>query len=146
MDSQTQTTLANDAAPRDMTRDLEQLAELATVFSSARDAMSDEIVTRISRVFSEGISLLDRVTRNEGLMRLVEALDRPESQRLLIALSEALSRTSREIAASQPANGGVSGLWRLAQDSNTQEGLRSLSLLGKHLNDSMRELRRRNGR
>jgi uncharacterized protein YjgD (DUF1641 family) len=130
----------------DLSRDLEQLAELATLVSSARDAMSDEIVTRLSRVFSDGISLLDRLTRNEGLMRLLEVLDRPESQHLLIGLSTALSKMSREIAAMPPARGGMIGLLRLAREPGTQEGLRSLSLLGQHWSESMRDLHRRGGR
>lgn len=135
----------NGAFPGDLSRDLEQLSELATLVTSARDAMSDEIVTRLSRVFSEGIALLDRLTRNEGLMRLLEVLDRPESQHLLIGLSKALSQMSREIATAPPASGGLVGLLRLALEPGTQEGLRSLSLLGQHWSESMRELHRRGG-
>ena len=105
--------------------------------------MSDEIVTRLSRVFSEGIALLDRLTRNEGLMRLLEVLDRPESQHLLIGLSKALGQMSRDIATAPPASGGIAGLWRVAREPGTQEGLRSLSLLGKYWSESMRELHRR---
>jgi hypothetical protein len=127
-------------------RDFAELSELATLVASARDAMSDEIVTRLSRVFSEGITLLDRLTRNEGLMRLLEVLDRPESQYLLIGLSKALSQMSREIAASPPASGGIGELWRLAREPGTQEGLRSLSLLGRYWSESMRELHRSGGR
>ncbi len=147
MNTQTETqAAAADAETRDMARDLEQLSELATLFASARDAMSDEIVTRLSRVFSEGISLLDRLTRNEGLMRLLEVLDRPESQHLLIGLSRALDQMSRDIATSPPASGGVAGLWKIAREPGTQEGLRSLSLLGQYWSESMRELHRSGGR
>jgi uncharacterized protein YjgD (DUF1641 family) len=123
--------------------DLEQLAELATLVTSARDAMSDEIVTRLSRVFSEGISLLDRLTRNDGLMRLLEVLDRPESQHLLIGLSKAIGPMSRDIATAPPAQGGIGELLKLVRDPGTQEGLRSLSLLGKYWSESMRDLHRR---
>jgi hypothetical protein len=125
-----------------LARDLEQLAELATLVASARDAMSDEIVTRLSRVFSDGISLLDRLTRNEGLMRLLEVLDRPESQHLLIGLSKALGQMSRDIATAPPARGGISELLGIVREPGTQEGLRSLSLLGKYWSRSMRELHR----
>ena len=45
--------------------DLEQLYELSTLVTSARDALSDEMVARMSMAFSEGFSLLDRLTRNE---------------------------------------------------------------------------------
>jgi uncharacterized protein YjgD (DUF1641 family) len=127
----------------DLARNLEQLSELATLVTSARDAMSDEIVTRLSRVFSDGISLLDRLTRNEGLMRLLEVLDRPESQHLLIGLSKALGQMSRDIATAPPARGGIGELLRLVRQPGTQEGLRSLSLLGKYWSESMRDLHRR---
>jgi hypothetical protein len=103
-DSQLAMTAADDGT---LARDIEQLAELATLVASARDAMSDEIVTRLSRVFSEGIALVDRLTRNEGLMRLLEVLDRPESQHLLIGLSKALGQMSRDIATAPPARGGL---------------------------------------
>jgi hypothetical protein len=130
----------------DLARDIEQLSELATLVTSARDAMSDEIVTRLSRVFSEGISLLDRLTRNEGLMKLLEVLDRPESQHLLIGLSNAISKMSRDIAVAPPARGGVGDLLKIMREPGTQEGLRSISLLGKYWSESLRDLHRHGAR
>lgn len=121
-------------------RQLEQLTELATLVASARDAMSDEMVTRLARASSEGLTLLDRLIRNEGLMRLLQVLDRPESQHLLVGLSKALTQMTREIAASPPARGGIAGLWQLAREPGTQEALRSLSVLGQYWSESMRLL------
>ena len=72
------------------TDDLQRLVEFAQLVTSAQDAMSDDIVTRLARVMNEGITLLDRLTRNEGLMTLLRVLDQPESQRLLIGFAEAL--------------------------------------------------------
>jgi uncharacterized protein YjgD (DUF1641 family) len=135
--------MPNDAI---LARDIEQLSELATLVASARDAMSDEIVTRLSRVFSEGISLLDRLTRNEGLMKLLEVLDRPESQHLLIGLSNAIGKMSREMAMAPPAHGGVGELLKIMREPGTQEGLRAISLLGKHWSESLRDLHRRGAR
>jgi len=135
--------MPNDAI---LARDIEQLSELATLVASARDAMSDEIVTRLSRVFSEGISLLDRLTRNEGLMKLLEVLDRPESQHLLIGLSNAIGKMSREMAMAPPAHGGVGELLKIMREPGTQEGLRAISLLGKHWRESLRDLHRRGAR
>lgn len=130
----------------DLAREIEQLSELATLVASARDAMSDEIVTRLSRVFSEGISLLDRLTRNEGLMKLLEVLDRPESQHLLIGLSNAIGKMSRDIAVMPPAHGGIGELLKIMREPGTQEGLRSISLLGKYWSESLRDLHRRGAR
>ena len=92
MTTETQGPLAAAAAEPAVERELEELSELAKLVASARDAMSDEMVTRLARAVSEGVTLLDRLTRNEGLMRLLQVLDRPESQHLLVGLARALSR------------------------------------------------------
>ncbi len=130
----------------DLAEDLEKLSELATLVTSARDALSDDIVSRVASALSEGITLLDRLTRNEGLMRLLQVLDKPESQHLLIGLSDALGKMSREISMSPPATGGVLQLLKLASEPGTQEGLRSVSLLGKYWSESMRDLHRHGGK
>lgn len=121
------------------------LVETINFFASAKDAMSDEMVARLAGTFSEGVALLDRFTRNEGLMRLLQVLDRPEVQYLLVSFGDALAAMSRDLATAPPARGGIGGLVKLARDPGTQEGLRSLSLLGKYWSDSLRELHRRGG-
>lgn len=146
MSTQTVTPPATAAAEQaQIMHTVEQLADLSTLVASARDAMSDEIVVRLSRALSEGVTLLDRLTRNEGLMRLLQVLERPEAQHLLIGLSTALSQMSREVAAAPAARGGISGLWRLVREPGTQEALRSLSVLGQYWSESMRDLERSAG-
>ncbi|MES9944762.1 MAG: hypothetical protein B6D77_16590 [gamma proteobacterium symbiont of Ctena orbiculata] len=146
MTAQTESPQTATPVDRDeLAHELEQLSELATLVLSARDALSDDIVSRVASALSEGITLLDRLTRNEGLMRLLQVLDTPESQHLLHGLSTALSKMSRDIATSPPAKGGVVDLVKLAMEPGTQEGLRSLSLLGKYWSDSMRDLHRTGG-
>ena len=124
---------------------VDSLVEMLNLLASAKDAMSDEIVTRLARTASEGMTLLDRLTRNEGVMRLLQVLDRPESQYMLISLADALAKMSRELATAPPAKGGILGLVQLARTPGTQEGVRALSLLGQYWNDSLRELHRRGG-
>jgi len=119
--------------------ELKGLVEIANLIGAARDAMSDEIVTRIAGTMSEGLNLLDRLTRNEGLMKLLQVLDRPDSQNLLIAFSEAINSTSQDIAAAPPAKGGLGCMMRVARDPGTQEGIRLLSMLGKYMSQSLRE-------
>jgi hypothetical protein len=128
----------NEAAVRD-------LVEMINLMASGRDAMSDAMVTRLVRAVSEGIALLDRLTRNEGFMRLLQVLDRQESQYLLMSFAAGLGQMSRELATAPPATGGIGGLLRLAREPGTQEGIRALSLLGRYWNDSLRELHRRGG-
>jgi len=121
------------------------LVDMINLLASAKDAMSDEMVSRLARTASEGMTLLDRLTRNEGLMRLLQVLDRPESQYLMISLADSLAKMSRELATAPPAKGGILGLLQLAREPGTQEGVRALSLLGQYWNDSLRELHRRGG-
>lgn len=133
-------TSSADTAPD---TDLQQLTELATLVTSARDAITDDIVTRLSSAISEGITLLDRLTRNEGLMRLLQVLDRPENQDLLISLSNAITAMSRDLAdAPTPTKGGIGGALQLVREPAVQEGLQLLALFSQHLRESMRELNR----
>ncbi len=74
----------------------EELEELINVVGAARNALTDDIVTRVSGTLSEGLILLDRVTRNEGLMQLMRAIDSPDVQRLLIKLSQALPQAAKD--------------------------------------------------
>lgn len=127
------------------TEDLQRLVEFAQLVTAGRDAMSDEIVTRLAGAMSEGLTLLDRLTRNEGLMHLLKVLDRQETQYLLVALSDAIHAASQEIPGAPPATGGLACMMRVARDPGTQEGLRLLSVFGKHLSHSMREQHRHGG-
>ena len=125
--------------------DLQQLAELSTLIAAARDALSDDIVSRLASAFSEGITLLDRLTRNEGLVHLLQELDRPENQRFLICLSNAFTEASKELATTPQAKGGLVCALRLVQDPGVLEGLRLVSLVGSRLSKSMREMHRHGG-
>jgi uncharacterized protein YjgD (DUF1641 family) len=127
------------------TEELHQLAEMAQLVTAARDALSDDIISRLAGAMSEGLNLLDRLTRNEGLMRLLQVLDRQESQQLLLAMSDAIHMTSRDIVVNAPAVGGLACLMRIVRDPGTQEGLRLLSVFGNHLSQSMREQHHRGG-
>ncbi|MHB1186138.1 helical membrane plugin domain-containing protein [Thiobacillus sp.] len=127
------------------TEDLQRLVEVAQLITAARDAMSDEIVTRMAGAMSEGLTLLDRLTRNEGLMHLLKVLDRQDTQYLLIALSDAVHAASQEIPAAPPATGGLACMLRVIRDPGTQEGIRLLSVVGKHLSHSLREQHRHGG-
>jgi hypothetical protein len=125
--------------------DLHQLAELANLVTAARDAMSDDIVTRLAGAMSEGITLLDRLTRNEGLIYLLQELDRPENQHFLISIANAFTEASRELATTPQAKGGIGCTLRLVRDPGVLEGLRLVSLIGSRLSKSMREMHRHGG-
>jgi hypothetical protein len=125
--------------------DMQHLAEFAGLVTSARDAMSDDIVNRVAWAMSEALILLDRLTRNEGLMRLLQVLDRPESQKLLMAMSEAIDAVAKDIPSSAPAVGGIGCTLRMVRDPGVLEGLRLFTLFGHHLSHQLREQHRLGG-
>lgn len=131
--------------------DLERLAQLARVYGSAQDALSDEMVGRIAETMGEGLSLLDRLNRG-GAGRLVEMLERLEStgalERIARVLPQLLERLDMvgdllecvEAAAAESAKpaaeGGLGGMWRLITDAKTQEALKFMVALGGRLKES----------
>lgn len=121
------------------------LVEMINLVASARDALSDEIITRLAGAVSEGMTLLDRLTRNEGLIYLLQELDRPENQRFLVSLANAFTEASRQLASTPPAKGGIGCVVRVISDEGVLEGLRLMSLVGANLSKSMREMHRHGG-
>jgi hypothetical protein len=121
--------------------DLERLVQVARVYHAAQDALTDEMIGRISETLGEGMSLLDRVNRS-GFWRLVEVMERLESTGALGRIAETLPQllerldmlggllTCVEDAASkskaQPVSGGFGSLWRLMTD---EKSVRSLQFL-----------------
>ncbi len=67
------------------------------------------------------------------MLKLVDLLGRDDVQAALPKLLEAASKASSESAARPPASGGLGSLWQLATDPGTQEALRLVALMGKHL-------------
>lgn len=139
MTTQTET----PSAPPFSENDLQRLVEFAQLVTSAQDALSDDMVNRLSSALSEGITLLDRLTRNEGFTHLLRELDRVENQRFLVCMSNAFTEASRELATAPPAAGGIGGLIKLMSDPGTQEGLRLLAFVGARMSNSLREVHRR---
>ncbi len=139
MTTQTET----PSAPPFSQNDLQRLVEFAQLVTSAQDALSDDMVNRLSSALSEGITLLDRLTRNEGFTHLLRELDRVENQRFLVCMSNAFTEASRELATAPPAAGGIGGLIKLMSDPGTQEGLRLLAFVGARMSNSLREVHRR---
>jgi len=129
--------------------DLDRLAKLARVYSSAEDSLSDEMVGRLAETVSEGISLLDRFHRG-GAGRMVEMLARLEASGDLKRIADTLPRLVErmdmlermlhafDVAGTTtdqgpPAAGGLGGLWSLMREAENQESLRFLINLGKAL-------------
>lgn len=129
--------------------DLERLVQLARVYGSAQDALTDEMVGRLAETLGEGLSLLDRFSRG-GALRLVEMLERLESSGalerttkvlpqlvdrlgMLESMLQCIEEASTESGKAAPSAGGVGGLWALMKDPENQESLRFLITVGKKL-------------
>jgi len=131
--------------------DLDRLSQLARVYSSAQDALTDEMVGRLAETVGEGLSLLDRLNRGGGAGRLVELLERLEStgalERIANTLPQLLDRLEMvtgllnclESAAikskDQPAAGGIGSLWRIMTDEKTVRSLQFLLNIGEQMQE-----------
>jgi len=129
--------------------DLQRLVRLARVYGSAEDALTDEMVGRLTETVGTGLSLLDRFNRG-GAERVVDMLEKLEStgalERLsnlapqlaerLGAVTELLQSVEQAIEASRaqaPSPGGFSGLWQMMRDPEAQDTMRFLLTVGKQL-------------
>jgi uncharacterized protein YjgD (DUF1641 family) len=130
--------------------DLDRLSQLARVYSSAQDALTDEMVGRLAETVGEGLSLLDRLNRG-GAVRLVEMLERMESsgslERIANTLPKLLDRLDMvagllgclEAAAAksreQKVSGGIGSLWHVMTDEKTMKSLQFLLAMSEQLQD-----------
>jgi uncharacterized protein YjgD (DUF1641 family) len=127
--------------------DLDRLAKLARVYTAAEDSLSDEMVGRLAETVTEGMSLLDRLSRG-GAGRLVEMLAHLEASGNLKRIADTLPRllermemldallhafeASCATTTQQPKSaGGFGGLWGLMRDPENQDALRFLINVGK---------------
>ena len=127
--------------------DLDRLAKLARVYTAAEDSLSDEMIGRLAETATEGISLLDRLSRG-GAGRLVEMLAHLESSgdlkriadtlprlvermEMLDALLHAFQASCDTTTRQAKSAGGFGGLWSLMRDAENQDALRFLINVGK---------------
>jgi len=87
-------------------------------------------------VVSEGLSVLDRLTRNGALERILQVLLQPEVQDVLVRFGEALAKANQEFDTVPHPKGGIGGLWKIGTDQGNQEAIQFMGLFGKHLLDT----------
>ena len=132
--------------------DLDRLVQLARLYGSAQDAMTDEMVGRLAETMGAGISLLDRFSRGgaDRLLQMLEHLDGSgaleRAARTLPVLTDRLEMLERMLhcfeaathAADKepPMSGGIGGMWSLMKDPENQRSLRFLMLLGRQMHDT----------
>ncbi|HSQ80550.1 MAG TPA: DUF1641 domain-containing protein [Casimicrobiaceae bacterium] len=129
--------------------DLERLSHLARVYSSAQDALTDEMVSRLAETMGNGLSLLDRFSRGgaDNVVRMLESLQASGAlERLSTMLPQLIERLSMvqdllqsiddaaaASRAARPSPGGIGGLWQMLRDPETQDTLRFLLAVGRQL-------------
>lgn len=129
--------------------DLERITQLARLWCSAQDALTDDMVARLAETVGEGLSLLDRANR-AGVGRLVGVLEEMQSTGALErvaamlpslmgrlermnAMLESIERAADALSRETPASGGLSGAWRLLANRDNQEVLRFMFGAGREL-------------
>jgi uncharacterized protein YjgD (DUF1641 family) len=119
------------------------------VYSSAEDALTDDMVGRLTDTIGNGLSLLDRFSRGgaEHMVKMLEGLqesgalertatmlpqlaDRLATVQEVLLSVDAAAKASRDAA---PTTGGIGGLWNMMRDPETQDTLRFLLTVGKQL-------------
>ena len=113
--------------------DLQRVLALGRLVAAAEDSLSDDMVSRLTTVISEGLSVLDRLTRNGALDRVLQLLLQPAVQDVLVRFGEALANANQEFDSLPHPKGGLSGLWKIGTDPGNQEAIQFMGLFGKHL-------------
>jgi hypothetical protein len=116
--------------------DLKRVLALGRLVAAAEDSLSDDMVSRLTWVISESLSVLDRLTRNGALERVLQVLLQPEVQDVLVRFGEALAKANQEFERVPHPKGGLGGLWKLGTDPGNQEAIQFMGLFGKHLRDT----------
>ena len=117
--------------------DLERIAQLARVIGAVQDAVIDEMVVHMADLISQTVSFLDRLNRTDLdklvtiLPRMMAMFDQLERQRVVDDLAHCLNEATAQAATMPSARGGLTGLWTIMRDSDSQEALRFLLLISK---------------
>ncbi|RBM02231.1 hypothetical protein C3R74_04620 [Acidithiobacillus ferridurans] len=112
--------------------DLERIVHLARLAGAAQDSMSDEIVTRLAGMASNAMCLLDRATRTGVMERMVTVAEKMDQEHILTDFLRCLAGATEEAAHAPLPKGGLTGLWELIKQPETQQTIQFLMLLGKH--------------
>jgi hypothetical protein len=113
--------------------DFQRVVSLSRVIAAAEDSLSDDMVSRLTLVISEGLSVLDQLTRNGSLERILQVFLRPEVQDVFVRFGEALAKANQEFDSMPHPKGGLGGLWKIGTDPGNQEAIQFMGLFGKHL-------------
>jgi len=121
--------------------DLDRIAQLARVANAMQDAMTDEMIVRLTDVLSQTMSLFERLNRAgldnlvTMLPRMIELFEDLEKHHVVDDLVSCLKKATDQASAAPPAKGGLTGLWTIARQPDTQEAIRFLLYVSKQFRD-----------
>ena len=113
--------------------DLERITHLARLIGSAEDALTDDMIGRLAYMATEGLSLLDRLTRSDGFLSMLRILERTEVQESFTAFLEAVCAARSEAIDAEASSGGLGSMLKLARDPQTQDAMRFMVSMANHL-------------
>lgn len=113
--------------------DLERLVATARVLGAVSEAVTEDMIDRFAWMATELISLLDRLTHSDGMLRMLRVLKREDTQFALIGILESVCGATKESVRAPVPTGGIGGLWHMVKDPDTQKAIQFVALLGKHM-------------
>ncbi len=113
--------------------DLDRIVRLVRLFGAAEDSVNDEMISRMAGVATNALCLIEQLTRNDALGRILTFFLRPEVQNVLVRFGEALLAASTEYEQMPPPKGGLGGWWQLLRSPGNQQAMQFLGVFGRHL-------------
>jgi len=107
--------------------DLDRVVNFARVLGAAEDALSDDIVGRLAETMTELLSIADRLARSDGLLRMLDLLEREHIINSVVDLGEAAATAKASHAPS--AGGGIVGMLKTMRDPDVQDALKFFATL-----------------
>jgi uncharacterized protein YjgD (DUF1641 family) len=111
--------------------DLDRVVNLSRVLGAAGDALSDDIIARLAETGGELLCIADRLSRSEGLMRLLELLEREHVINTLADMGEAAAAAKASHTPS--SGGGIPGMLKTMSDPDVQDALKFFATLFKEI-------------
>lgn len=129
--------------------DLERVVQLARIYGSAQDALTEEMIGRLAETAGNGMLLLDRFSRG-GAVHLIEMLEKLQHSGALERIAQILPEIAERLelvsgvlrdietaaadaAKAPPMPGGIVSVWRMMTDPESVASLRFLLEVGKQL-------------
>jgi len=106
--------------------DLDRAADLLRLIGSMQDSLNDDMVVRLAGVASQGLFLVERMTRTGLAQQLMALAEHLERSGLAPDLLNAVDFAAKEVGSMPPSKGGMSGLMGLLALMQRPETIRAI--------------------